>query len=91
MGIELHGCIIVADGVDLFKIPLNFACVIPQTEFLGPEKMMNKRILKLCDNLKNWCVSFSPSLSLLFGPSIILSSILLLFSLGSRPWRNDHL
>ena len=36
MGIELHGCIIVADGVDLFKILLNFACVIPQTEFLGP-------------------------------------------------------
>ena len=70
---------------------LNFACVIPQTEFLGPAKMMNKRILKLCDNLKNWCVSFSPSLSLLFGPSIILSSILLLFSFGSRPWRNDQL
>ena len=36
---------------------------------------MNKWFLKICDNLKNWCVSFSSSVKLLFAPSIILSLI----------------
>ena len=90
MGIELHGCIFLADLFNLSKIHHDFVSVILQTKVLAPistklftsRLWMSKCFLKLFlfyDNficrMFNWYVSFWLPFPPLLAPSILLSSI----------------